>query len=349
MNRILKASSLVFITIFILTLTINKTSIISIEAFYSSLYYYWYSVLSSVFVYTNFAIGDIIYILFPFFIILYFFRTERRRDKFYLLIKTPIIIYCVFYWSWGFNYNNQSNLQYLKNQNYSQEQVTKTLEYYIDLTNNMHFEISKTKEDKVSTNMTFKKITEECVKSIKKQNMIFDNRNIDFFPIKKSVFSTPLSYMGFSGYINPFTLEANINYNIPDISLPITITHEMAHQIGYAFEDEANFIAIYTLINSENEFLKYSGALMGVQYLLAEQKKYDNENFIINRKKLNLGVIKNLQEKNEYYLKYQNKYEEIFKKSYDKFLKKNNQKAGIRTYSLVVKMLINQHYQLLID
>ena len=88
---------------------------------------------------------------------------------------------------------------------------------------------------------------------------------------------------------------------------------------------------------------------MGVQYLLAEQKKHDNENFIINRKKLNIGVIKNLQEKNEYYLKYQNKYEEIFKKSYDKFLKKNNQKAGIRTYSLVVKMLINQHYQLLID
>ena len=84
---------------------------------------------------------------------------------------------------------------------------------------------------------------------------------------------------------------------------------------------------------------------MGVQYLLAEQKKYDIEKFIINSNNLNSGVIKNIQEKNEYYIKYQNKYEYLFKRSYDKFLKTNNQKAGIKTYSLVVKMLINQHYQ----
>ena len=128
-----------------------------------------------------------------------------------------------------------------------------------------------------------------------------------------------------------------------DISIPVTISHEIAHQIGYAFEDEANYIAIETLSKSENNYLRYSGNLMAVQYLLAEIRKIDPELHKLYIKDLNVGVVKNIQQKNEYYLKYQNKYESFFKKNYDIFLKINNQKAGIKTYSLVVDLLINNY------
>ena len=57
--------------------------------------------------------------------------------------------------------------------------------------------------------------------------------------VKNSILSTPLSYMGFSGYINPFTLEAQINVNTPQLYLPTTICHEIAHQMGYSAENEA--------------------------------------------------------------------------------------------------------------
>ena len=82
---------------------------------------------------------------------------------------------------------------------------------------------------------------------------------------------------------------------------------------------------------------------MAVQYLLAEIRKIDQEIHKLYIKDLNVGVIKNIQQKNEYYLKYQNKYESFFKKNYDFFLKINNQKAGIKTYSLVVDLLINNY------
>ena len=203
--------------------------------------------------------------------------------------------------------------------------------------------LSKSVQEKVESKLSFHQVKNECIKSIKKSNWMFKKKQINSFPVKKSLFSTPLSYMGFSGYINPFTLEANINYNIPDISVPVTISHEIAHQIGYAFEDEANYIAIETLSKSENNYLRYSGNLMAVQYLLAEIRKRDPELHKLYIKNLNVGVIKNIQEKNEYYLKYQNKYESFFKKNYDIFLKINNQKAGIKTYSLVVDLLINNY------
>ena len=343
MNRILKTSSLVFLTIFLLTLTINKTSIINIDNVYPHIYTKWFSFLSFAFIYPSMSIGDIIYVIFPLFVIIYFFRIERRRDRFYFIIKIPILIYCFFYWSWGFNYNLKSEFESLKTNDYSKEELYSTTEYYIKKTNDLQIALSKTSHEKVESKLSFYQVKNECIKSIKKSNWMFENKQIHSFPVKKSLFSTPLSYMGFSGYINPFTLEANINYNIPDISVPVTISHEIAHQLGYAFEDEANYIAIETLSKSKNNYLRYSGNLMAVQYLLSEIRKRDPELHKLYIKNLNVGVIKNIQEKNEYYLKYQNKYESFFKKNYDIFLKINNQKAGIKTYSLVVDLLINNY------
>ncbi len=51
------------------------------------------------------------------------------------------------------------------------------------------------------------------------------------------------NYLGFTGYYNPFTGEAQVNTTVPQFLLPNIALHEMGHQIGYAKEDEANFSA----------------------------------------------------------------------------------------------------------
>ena len=56
--------------------------------------------------------------------------------------------------------------------------------------------------------------------------------------------------MGFSGYINPFTLEAQINMKIPKLNYITTASHEMAHQLGISNESEANFVAFISSINN---------------------------------------------------------------------------------------------------
>ena len=335
-------STFVFL-LFIITISINNLPLLNINDSYIFIYESWFKLISNFFRLFEFSVGDIIYIITPIILIIHFFKFERRRDKIIYLFKIPIIIYCFFYWSWGFNYNKKSNFEQLKTKKYSVEDVYATVEYYIKETNDLNIIISKKKENKVQSSYSFNEIKNKCESSITNEEWLFQNKKINNFPVKKSIFSTPLSYMGFSGYINPFTLEANINYNIPKISFPVTICHEIAHQIGYAFEDEANYIAIKVLSKSNDNFLKYSGNLMAVQYLLSEIRKNDVEKHKDYIKELNAGVIKNIQDKNDYYLKYQNKYEDFFKKNYDVFLKSNNQKAGIRTYSLVVDLLINNY------
>lgn len=335
-------STFVFL-LFIVTVSINNFSFININDSYIFIYESWFKLISIFFRLFKFSVGDILYIIIPIIIIIYFFKIERRRDKLIYLFKVPIIIYCFFYWSWGFNYNKKSNFEQLKTKEYSVEDLYVTVEYYIEETNNLNIKISKKKENKVQSSYSFNDLKNKCVSSITNEEWLFQNKKINNFPVKKSIFSNPLSYMGFTGYINPFTLEANINYNIPKISIPVTICHEIAHQIGYAFEDEANYIAIKALSNSNDNFLRYSGNLMAVQYLLSEIRKNDIEKHDGYIKELNTGVIKNIQDKNKYYLKYKNKYKDFFKKNYDAFLKSNNQKAGIKTYSLVVDLLINEY------
>ena len=51
--------------------------------------------------------------------------------------------------------------------------------------------------------------------------------------------------MGYGGYLNPLPLRhKSIRVNLKLRVLKVTAAHEIAHQLGYAAEEEANFIAI---------------------------------------------------------------------------------------------------------
>lgn len=53
--------------------------------------------------------------------------------------------------------------------------------------------------------------------------------------------------------------EANINTCAPMAGIPMTMAHEMAHVKGVMRENDANLVAIYLLLTSEDYFLRFSG------------------------------------------------------------------------------------------
>lgn len=79
------------------------------------------------------------------------------------------------------------------------------------------------------------------------------------------------------------TGEANYNYKVPSLDLPTTIAHEMAHTKGIMREDEANQLALYVCLNSQNYFIKYSGLVMVFDSILpfieAKNDKLLTENY----------------------------------------------------------------------
>ena len=123
--------------------------------------------------------------------------------------------------------------------------------------NNIHLEI--TSNDTLKVRVPFSrreilKMAPEGYLALKKQ---FPNLEYRPVSIKKSLFSLPLTYIGFSGYLNPWTNEAQVNSIIPIYKFSTTATHEIAHQLGFAAENEANFIGWLAAINHDNVYMKF--------------------------------------------------------------------------------------------
>ena len=157
---------------------------------------------------------------------------------------------------------------------------------------------------------------------------------------KISLYSLPLSYMGFTGYLNPFTLEAQVNGRMPKINLLLTTAHEMAHQQGYAAENEANFMGFLHCYQHPALDIQYAAALFGFRYTYNELYK---ANPTVAREilcSLYPGILKNFKASSAFWQKHKNPLEPLFKKSYNRYLKINNQRLGIQSYNAVVSLLI---------
>ncbi len=95
---------------------------------------------------------------------------------------------------------------------------------------------------------------------------------LDFVPylranVKRIALSEPMTYTHISGVYTFFTGEANVNINFPDYTIPFTVAHEMSHQRGIAPEKEANFMAFLVCMESDDPYIRYSGAQNILEYV----------------------------------------------------------------------------------
>ncbi|MHC1695421.1 MAG: DUF3810 domain-containing protein [Eubacteriales bacterium] len=160
-------------------------------------------------------------------------------------------------------------------------------------------------------------------------------------PVKPVVLSVPMTYTHIAGVYSFFTGESNINTNFPDYTLPYTSAHEMAHQRGIAREDEANFVAFLVCMESEDDYIRYSGMAGMLEYLSNALHKADPDRYFELVQTLD-GTI--LNEFNAYRIFFE-KYREatVAKVSgavNDSFLKAQGQEMGEASYGRVVDLAV---------
>ncbi|MDO5970089.1 DUF3810 domain-containing protein [Flavivirga aquimarina] len=319
-----------------------------VERFYSNGFYPF---ISKIFRYTlgwlPFSFGDLIYTISIIYIVrwLYINRKRLRKDTkqwFIDVFSTIAIIYLIFHLFWGFNYYRLPLHKSLNIANdYTTEQLVSVTEQLIKKSNNLHFII--TKNDTIKTNLPYSKseILKMAPVGYKNLKQVFPHLEYNPKSVKKSLYSYPLTYMGFSGYLNPFTNEAQVNGLIPAYKVPTTASHEIAHQLGYAAENEANFIGCMAAINHDDIYFRYTGYTFGLRFCLNEIYRRDACLFEDMVADVNKGILKNYKEVREFWEAHENPTEPLFKLFYGNFLKANNQNKGMESYSYVVALLVN--------
>ena len=93
-------------------------------------------------------------------------------------------------------------------------------------------------------------------------------------PMMSSVIYRELQITGIT--FAPFG-EANVNYLATSLEIPVTIAHEIAHTKGVMRENEANQVAFYVCLNSDDIYLRFSAyALYFYQMSIMTSDSYMN-------------------------------------------------------------------------
>jgi len=322
-----------------------------VENYYATgLYLYISKALRIIFGWIPFSVGDILYSLLGFIIIKGIYKTLKTKNinvknTFFKTGALISVVFFFFHFNWGLNYFRQPLFERLnlEKNTYTSNELINFTKTVIKKMNEAQTLITKNDTLIVENNLTKKQIKELSPEAYEQLSNKYPQFQLKNPSLKHSLFSVPLTYMGFAGYLNPFTNEAQVNALIPKNNYPATVCHEIAHQVGIASESEANFVGYLAAIHSTDAYYNYSGYLLALRYCLAEIYRTNPEQFELLLADLNKGILKDMQQSQDFWQSYQNWSEKYFKLFYDNFLKANKQKDGIQGYNKMVSLLINYY------
>ena len=321
-----------------------------VERFYSNGLYVAISKISrTVFGLAPFSVGDILYGIAIVYLLIAIWKTRkswklRWKDNLLKITSYLSVLYFLFHLFWAFNYYRVPLFEKMNiKKEYTTEELIAFTQKLIIKTNAVQMEITKNKNLKVTnpySQDSIFKMSQNGYDHLAKQYSFF---KYEIPSKKKSLFSLPLTYMGFGGYLNPFTNEAQVNDKIPMYGFPNVVCHEMAHQIGYGSESECNFIGFLACVKNDDLYFQYSAYSNALRYCMVNIEMKDETKFNELKATINPGILANYKESELFWEEYDTFIDKGFHAFYDQFLKMNQQKDGIESYSKFVDLLVNYY------
>ena len=253
-------------------------------------------------------------------------------------------LFVLFMLIWGLNYQQSSptkpfGLQVKDSYNDVEiEQLTLQLIEELNLT---RAQLSDTELNKVNINQVFL----ETIQEYAQIQMLYPFLKLTNPSLKQAKFPQMGDYLGFMAFYHPLTGEAIIRGDLPLLTVPFTTCHEIAHQLGYASETEANFIAFVIGTESKRPLFKYSMLLQLFSYaqsaelnFIAKAGDFENWKKVAERNK-NLLLPKVLTDRKKikvFFLARQGFLIPASTSMYNQFLLWNKQAKGINSYDDVL-------------
>jgi len=351
-----KTRALILFPILIAFFSIITSDKAWVEQYYSKgIYPYISMVLSSATFWLPFSLGQVLVFLFIGYTTYSLIQTIRKILKYTKKERQALLasavrnilfwtmaIYGTFMLLWGINYSRKPILE--ENASVLSAGVLDSMcVTLIKLTN-----INKSRADNLMAQKggayTIEEIFQKAPLGYKaappQYPIIYYNRQ-NIKALWKSRF---MSAIGVGGIYSPFTGEANINVHMPQFLVPATTCHEMAHQIGFASEQEANYISFITCLYHPDAYFNYSGSLMGAKYALREMNKINEDRYNELVDMFSDGVKEDLDTNKKYWAQFISPLDKYSDAIYDMYLKANKQELGMQSYNMVV-MLLLQEYQ----
>ena len=289
-----------------------------------------------------FSVGDIFYTILGGFLLLFLIKILKKKTRNTYFLKFLVVInlvYFLYQLFWGQLYFQKPIIDQLPPEEITLEETKLLTLKYLNLCKQTR-NLVKEDENGVFKIENLSNIEAEILRQQSQLPALINaKKSTEINNFKPSLFRKIMSYTGILGYYNPFTAEAQYNAALPSTQIPFTLAHESAHQLGFAREQEANFIGYLLGKNSENVELKYSVEYFVLRSLLSS---------LVEK---NPQFVRQAVENYSPAMKRDRIFEKTFVQKHDGFLTiffdftndlflKSNQQQGSITYSYFVELMV---------
>ncbi|MCU0337210.1 MAG: DUF3810 domain-containing protein [Sediminibacterium sp.] len=329
-------------------------SIFFVETFYAkSIYPRWSGALNWLFGWIPFSVGDIIYMALFFylgfklikavqFLIKNKLQSVFRREIGRVLLVRVLQIYVYFMLSWGLLYNRSSIEEQMGWERVNPASVADLHALRCELIDSVRILRNHLGSDTVLKRPNWKELQVNANKAYDSLHKQFPSLANSNSTVKPTLLNKLGKYIGFTGYFNPFTHEAQVRAQLPAMALPSVITHEIAHQLGQAGESEASWYGFLAAKSSNDLLFRYS-AYMDLLFLV-DQALFDQDEeyrkMYVGRYKAEVDIMVRMDRK-QYLLFFLNEetnfsswVQDISKATYQTYLVANGESAGLASYQL---------------
>jgi hypothetical protein len=271
------------------------------------------------------------------------FRTNLLRFGKQLTLKL-VQLYVVFMLIWGLNYQKSSpakSFDLKMDTSYTAVQLDSLSLYLMEELNKTRQILSDSVIEKTEVDQVFR----NSILNYRLVKNKFPQLHLEKPILKEAAFPSWGDYLGYLAFYQPITGEAIVRTDVPLLTLPYTSCHELAHQMGYASEAEANFIAFVVATESSDALLRYSMLLQMFTYcqsehlgFIAKTGNFEKWKTIVNRNKAMLDpkVIGDRKKIKDFFIQRQHLLLPASTSLYDQFLQWNKQAKGIKSYDEVL-------------
>lgn len=291
-----------------------------------------------------FSVGDLIYSILGFFLLFYvitLFKKQRRNNSMIKILIIINIFYFIYQIFWGMLYFQTPIIKKLSRQDDPDiEKAKKLVLVYLKKCKQSRQSVHEDQKGVfIITNLT--SIQKEILnQQTKLPSYISDKKAPEILDIKPSLFKNVMSFTGILGYYNPFTAEAQYNSELPHSLIPFTTAHESSHQLGFAREQEANFVGYLLGIHSGNPELRYSTEFFTLKSLLRFIVEEDPEFVKGILQQYSPAMKRDRAYEKRFIFQHQGWLDEFFGFTNNLFLKSNQQEGSV-TYSYFIDLLLN--------
>lgn len=263
------------------------------------------------------------------------------KEVFYRILVFCCCIYIIFNSLWGINYSRKG-IGYqvgLEKSNYSNTELADINRLLCDKINKSKSILDSQQASYPSNQQLYSMVSD----AYRKLGIGYPFLKYEPVSIKSSMWGWLGNYTGFTGYYNPFTGEAQLNTTIPRFLQPFIACHEVAHQLGYAKENEASFVGFLAAKGSGNALLQYSTYLDIFMHANRNLFFTDSVEAKVYRNALSPAVIADLKIWAAFNRSHRSFVEPVISWIYDKYLRGNRQPGGLLSYDEVTGFVISYY------